>query len=296
MSSDGILKNKKGKMKTNKTMQGLNSPEAWVAVASNRQKIYGANEDLVYLDDNQEFQIELFNPTSEKYLAKIYLNDKLISNTGLVLKPGQRYFLDRYLDEKKKFLFSTYEVDSSDEVKAAIRDNGKIKVEFFKEIIFNNQISINTGTTIFNQYPANPWYGGSWGGSFGGNVYCGTTLSGTTGTTFTTTSAANNNISFTSSLSSGNTAYYSSPAAGSANVSGTLETGMVEKGSKSDQSFGNDSGSYSLYSSYTSEYQILPRSTKPVEVSEIRSYCTGCGTRMKKKTWKFCPNCGESME
>jgi hypothetical protein len=306
MCNDGILKIKKGKMKTNKT-PGVNSPRAWVAVASNRQKIYGKNEDLVYLDDNQEFQIELFNPTSEKYLAKIYLNDKLISNTGLVLKPGQRYFLDRYLDEKKKFLFSTYEVDSSDEVAEAIKNNGKVRVDFFKESspLINFNLA-NTGTTVTYpthfppSFPPNQFNGQWWGGT--PNVYCGTSTTGVGNTlgNLTTTSSLGNGITFTSS-STVNNAYYSSPVeiAGSSAInasSSILETGMIEKGSKSDQSFGSDSGTYSMYSSYTSEYQILPRSTKPIEVAEIRSYCTSCGTRMKKKTWKFCPNCGESLD
>ena len=32
-------------------------PQAWVAVSNNRQKIYGAKDDLVYLENGQEFQI-----------------------------------------------------------------------------------------------------------------------------------------------------------------------------------------------------------------------------------------------
>jgi NADH pyrophosphatase NudC (nudix superfamily) len=75
-----------------------------------------------------------------------------------------------------------------------------------------------------------------------------------------------------------------------------LETGRVDKGEKSQQTFGTDYGSYSAIWTYCSEYQLMPRSVKPVEVAEIRSYCPGCGTRMKKKTWKFCPNCGESLD
>jgi hypothetical protein len=75
-----------------------------------------------------------------------------------------------------------------------------------------------------------------------------------------------------------------------------IETGRIEKGGKSNQSFDNDNGTYNSYASWTSEYKILPRSAKPVEVSEIRSYCPGCGTRMKKQNWKFCPTCGESLD
>ena len=288
-------------MQTNKT-PGVNSPKAWIAVYSNRQKIYGKNGDLVYLDDEQEFQIELYNPTQEKYLAKIYLNDKLISNTGLVLKPGQRYFLDRYLDEKKKFLFSVYSVDSSEEVKEAIKNNGKVRVEFFQEMpILNNfTLGVYSGTTI--TYPSNPTYVPTWNGNtiWAGTTsptYVGTCTTYDSGNSIFTTTNLSGDINFSSStLTSGSCAYYNSPVAGSIDNMKSLETGMVEKGSESEQNFGNDNGTYSIYKSYSSEYQILPRSTKPVEVTEIRSYCPGCGTRNKKKTWKFCPNCGESLD
>jgi hypothetical protein len=273
-------------------------PQAWVAVSNNRQKIYGINEDLVYLDNDQEFQIELYNPTNLSYLAKIYLNDKLMSNSGLVIKPGQRYFLDRYLDEKKKILFSTYDVDDNKEVKEAIKSNGKVKVEFYPEHTNYSWSPISAGTTYVplqtwtTQYPPNTII-------FGSGLGFGTTTT-TTGTTNTYFSGSNSAFTTTSAISGnsvsfgGNTvnALYSSTTP----VSKSIETGRVEKGGKSNQKFGTDSGSYSWFCSYTSEYQIMPRSGKPVEVTEIRSYCPGCGTRMKKKTWKFCPDCGESLD
>jgi hypothetical protein len=269
-------------------------PQAWIAVSNNRQKIYGLNDDLVYLDNDQEFQIELYNPTNLSYLAKIYLNDKLMSTSGLVIKPGQRYFLDRYLDEKKKFLFSTYDVDDNKEVKEAIKSNGKVKVEFYPEHTNYTWSQMSAGTTYT---PVQPWttqYPNTitFGNGLGFPTNTGTTntyFSGSSASFTTTSSISGNSVSF-----GGNTvnALYSS----SAPASKSLETGRVEKGGKSDQKFGSDSGSYSWFCSYTSEYQIMPRSGKPVEVTEIRTYCPGCGTRMKKKTWKFCPDCGESLD
>ena len=254
-------------------------PEAWIAVSNNRQKIYGNKEDLVYLDNGQEFQIELYNPTQTSYLAKIYLNDKLISSSGLVLKPGQRYFLDRHIDEQRKLLFSTYDVENSEETKKAIENNGKVKVEFYSEQYYTNPISISSGTSTWVTTPGTwtiqpyTYYGGS-------------TLTG-----------SSNNVYFSNSVSGNTLGFAGSSNSGTIRASlNSVETGRVEKGEKSDQNFGNDYGTYSYYCSYKSEYQILPRSVKPVEVAEIRSYCTGCGTRMKKKTWKFCPNCGESLD
>jgi len=260
-------------------------PEAWVAVSNNRQKIYGTKENLVYLDNGQEFQIELYNPTTISYLAKIYLNDKLISNSGLVLKPGQRYFLDRHIDEQKKLLFSTYEVEDTEEVKRAIENNGKVKVEFYAEQ--TNPISISTGTYTWITTPGTwsiqPYY-------YGGSNLVGdqTYFTNSVGVTDSGTISGNG-------ITSTNTSY-SSDLSGSLESKKSIETGRIESGEKSNQSFGTDHGTYSFYCSYISEYQILPRSTKPVEVTEIRSYCTSCGSRIKKKTWKFCPNCGESLD
>ena len=56
--------------------------------------------------------------------------------------------------------------------------------------------------------------------------------------------------------------------------------------------------SYGVFNSFplkNLKYRILPESQKPVESASIRNYCTDCGTRMKKQTWKFCPNCGSNI-
>ena len=80
-----------------------NQPSAHVALNNNRLRAYA---DVIYLKDGYEFQIELFNPYQVSVLAKIYVNDNLISSSGLVIRPGQRYFLDRYIDKNKKFKFN----------------------------------------------------------------------------------------------------------------------------------------------------------------------------------------------
>jgi hypothetical protein len=260
----------------------LVKPEAWVAVKNNRQKIYG-DKNLVYLEDGQDFEIELFNSTPTTHLAKIYIDGKLISTSGLILYPGQRYFLDRFIDEKKKLRFSTYEVESGNpQVEKAIKDNGKIRVEFFPEQ--SSGYLTNSSTISTKKYPF----------------------------TFTTSSISPNsysggnsyfiNCESDSSVSWANSATYSTSSFNeksydlrSSNLN-YKETGRIEKGENSEQSFTQGSGIFSLFFSHASEYQILPRSQKPVEVSEIRTYCTGCGVRVKKKSWRFCPSCGESLD
>ncbi len=282
------MKNKKPGILSGMT---VSKPQAWIAVSNNRQRIYDVNtgNEKVYLEDGQEFQIELYNPTEISYVAKIYVNGQLISSSGLVLKPGQRYFLDRFIDENKKLVFSTYDVEDTAGAKAAIAKNGDLRVDFHAEY-FQNFAWTNTGTVT------------TWG--------LPNTLTTNTGPFFrdygnystpvsTFTSASTGNITYTSGTN--NTYFCSSNSFdGSSLVRSTrsksIETGRIEKGGKSNQSFDNDNGTYNSYASWSSAYKILPRSAKPVEVSEIRSYCPGCGTRMKKQNWKFCPTCGESLD
>jgi hypothetical protein len=75
----------------------------------------------------------------------------------------------------------------------------------------------------------------------------------------------------------------------------SIETGRIEKGESSDQSFTTTNGNFNYFPTTTISYRLLPTSVKPVETSEIRNYCTGCGSRMKKSGWKFCPSCGEKI-
>jgi len=112
------------------------NPTARIAVKKNVVKTYEVDEEKsVYLKDGTEFEIELFNPTKSVVLAKIKLNGKFINGGGLVLNPGQRVFLERFLEEDKKFKFSTYLVDNKNEiVEQAIKDNGVVEVYFYNEI------------------------------------------------------------------------------------------------------------------------------------------------------------------
>lgn len=117
-----------------------NEPKAFITVRKQRQKQHGKN---IYLHDNTEFEIELHNPTNDSIKATIEFNGKQISSTGIVLKPGQRVFLERYLDVDRKFLFETYEVNNTQENREAIEENGLITVRFFKKY-YNYQYFTNT--------------------------------------------------------------------------------------------------------------------------------------------------------
>lgn len=236
-------------------------PEAFITVKKNRLKLY--EDKNHYLKNKSNFEIELFNPTSYKVLAKIWINDKLMSAAGIVVMPGQRVYLERFLDEPKKFQFNTYEVDDVKETKKAREKNGLVKVSFFGEVTSRS----------------NTWYGTTTAGN--------TLLLGNTGTsTITTTGTYTGNISFTSGVvETSNSAY---------NVK-SVETGRVAEGGKSNQEFSNTSGNFSDYAWNTYEFHLLPESLKAIEASDIRNYCGECGVRIRKSSWKFCPNCGEAL-
>jgi hypothetical protein len=265
---------------------GTEFPQAWVAIKRNRQKIYNRQgKTQVYLKDGQEFQIELFNPTQTRYLAKIKINGSYQSDRGLILNPGQRYFLDRFIDEDRKLAFSTYEIEDSKAAKKAIEKNGLLEVEFYAETTFFS----TSGTT----YWRNPYlYGGTL--TVPGTINAFNTTTTGNSSTITYGGSTVSNLSLTSSSTgSMNTSYFTNSSNLSSVVNdASIETGRVEKGDKSDQIFEDSYGTFNSWASYTTTVQVIPLSQKPVEAQEIRSYCTGCGSRIKKQTWKFCPNCG----
>jgi rRNA maturation endonuclease Nob1 len=80
------------------------------------------------------------------------------------------------------------------------------------------------------------------------------------------------------------------------NVAGSLETGRVEVGESSNQQLVETFGEFSNYMETCVVWKINPMSQKPIQAGEIRQYCTGCRTRIKKASWKFCPTCGENLK
>lgn len=285
-------------------------PEAYVSVGKNKNRLKIYNGNHVFIKDGEEFQIELFNPTTKTIGAKILINGNSISSSLLVLKPGERSYLERYLDDNKKFLFETYNVENSKEVKDAIRNNGDIKVEFYNEkaAIYVAPLNVVYPSYYYGgiNYPYNPTI------TIGQpNLYFGSTgLSGNTGLSGSTGPVGLAGTSSTSIVNCNDTtnAFYcsTSPTFTSsgtvtttsidASVNTNLETGRIEKGAVSDQKLGNYYGEFESYSFSNKEYKLLPESQKPVEVKDIRQYCPGCRTRVKKASWKFCPSCGETLD
>lgn len=285
------------------TNGGIPTPTANLAINRSRIKLYGKNSEVptYYLQKGQEFQIELYNPTKDTIMAKISLNGKPIAQGGLVLKPAQRVFLDRYIDVARKFKFDTYEVSNTSETRKAIEDNGDFKVEFYKEQTPN----------IYNQH-----YFGS--RDFGGintpyfldtvNTYNTTTLGLTDmNTTLTTnnivgSSASHGDLSLDfmdQNLSRNFGAELEEPKKSllrSFKSKKSIETGRVEAGSRSDQTLETVYMNWEYTPFHSIEYKMLPISQKvnTVEDTQVKRYCTNCGSR-NKSNFKFCPICGTQV-
>lgn len=262
-------------------------PEAYITKGKNRLRQNGTN---VYLSDNDEFEIELFNPKLTNVLAKIRLNGNYISSRGLVIKPGQRVYLDRFIDDTKKFKFTTYEVDGSNAAaKAAIALNGNVDIEFYDEPVSSSTVVYNTYTTFDFNTPISP----------------------TPGIFYTNSVDLNNNLSYSGGLTANGTPLYSysmSNASSGYNNNGHLntssagvrsqniETGRVEKGGNSDTKLQNVNMDFNTYASHWVSWKIQPQSQQPVEAGDIKNYCTSCGFRIRKDTWQFCPKCGNKLK
>ncbi len=94
---------------------GTPTPQAHVtrSKSKSRGKLKIYNNNSVYLEEGEEFEIELFNPTQKTVLAKIEFNGEMISHSGLVLKQGQRVFLERFFDDNRKFKFEVYDIENT---------------------------------------------------------------------------------------------------------------------------------------------------------------------------------------
>lgn len=285
--------------------------EAHIAVDKNRLKEYG--DGNVYLKDGANFQVELFNGETDTFGAVLELNGKPISDSKLVLRPGERIFLDRYIDDQVKFLFETYEVDGSDaKVREAIKNNGNVNVKFYREreVIKNPQKAPITtisnagnwtfdGTlTVNGSISATSGTSGEWNG---GNIMYSSTKNASPTTMVLgeahegVTTSGYASISTSDYSVAGATLDWAEPDTTAVRSAKTVETGRIGKGEKSEQEIDKVEVFFEHLPEFEAQLNILPESQKSSYVSsEIRSYCTGCGTRVRSR-WRFCANCGEQV-
>lgn len=285
---------------------------AKVAVNKSLLKEYNNSEQserVVYLNNGDDFQIQLFNPERTTIGAEVYVNGEKLSGI-LVLKPGERIWLERFTDRSVKFKFSTYNVEDgySEEVQNAIADNGVITVKFFKERKKNywwydsdtsNPIKVSYNDLVYTTDSDTA-------------LKCRNDISMVN--SFETNSAMNNVLKPESTYSkectcklSSEADFISSYSCGSSmneksfkdsyrndnlSLSNTIETGRISEGGYSSQKFNNVNIDFEYFPFKTEVIKILPVSRKPYNSSDLNKiYCTECGRKLNPK-YKFCPYCG----
>jgi len=273
--------------------------ETHIAVNKNRIKEYN---DRVYLKNNSNFQIELFNGKSDTFGVLIELNGSPISNKKLVIQPGERVFLDRYIDDQRKFLFKTYDVDgNSNEVKRAIRKNGTVKVKFYKEISLNQQWNGTIAGRRFAGVTNQSWYINTNTPSHQSSTadYLTYNINDSYNISTTANTVLNTVYSTTTNNTSDAMLYNSGQITRRVNLSKNenkgVKTGRIGKGTSSGQQLHDVDMEFDSFHTYESILQILPEENRSTYISsEIRNYCNDCGRKLKG-SWKFCATCGNKL-
>jgi len=248
-----------------KLYENSSVPSAIITKKRNELKYYRVNEtNTIYLNDNDLFEIRFFNPLNVTVGAEIFINNKKISDSKIVLYPGQDVTIERYLDTNRKFKFETYTVDTNNPaVKNAIKNNGIIEIYFYKE---------KEKSVLNNLYVSNDTY----------------------------TYYDNSSISYTASLNNFNSTFDDS-FKGKSRSRGLEETGRIGKGGYSDQQFENVDIDFEFFSFHNVIYKLMPMSQKKEQTSvvypqNIRNYCSTCGYRIRKSSWVYCPKCGDKLQ
>lgn len=284
-------------------------PTAKVAVQKSILRVYTVDDlSTVYLKDGTEFQIELFNPLQDTILCKFKSNGKPLNGEGLILYPGQRVFLERYLDNNKKLKFETYKVEDTSEVNGAIAKNGLIEVEFFKEqqAITIQQIPVYDYCSTTNLYNT---------GTVPNTFYCNSTINTVgLGNVTTISNSANNTLTFTASSGTIDLASTQPKRGFSKSLSKSSmdnwmdvemdysldlkekETGRIGQGSKSNQQFTYLDMNFQPSYFHKVSMKILPESEKIFDDKDLkhRQYCPECGKKINHKD-KFCSFCGAKL-
>jgi DNA-directed RNA polymerase subunit M/transcription elongation factor TFIIS len=180
----------------------------------------------------------------------------------------------------------------------AIASNGDVEILFYEEQ--------EVPDLKLTSYPTwNPTYisnGGTFTTTTGG---VGTTIGNnfyTTSVNYSSTNVGDINLTNTSNINNDirSSKYLSKfdqqPRSRSfAKKSKSVETGRVEQGSSSNQSFKTVNKEFNAWAVSTSVWKLLPESQKPIEKKDLIEKCPRCSTKLKKQSWKFCPECGNEL-
>jgi len=256
-----------------------NDKLAKLAVNKSLLKEYSnsSNERIVYMNDGTEFQIQIFNPYTYTIGISISFNGNQMPHM-LVLKPGQRIWLERYLNESRKFMFETYEVNNSKSAQKAIAKNGEVELKFYKEK--EQQVFIKP---FIN--PCDPIYVNGYGSGLNTNL-----------TQLQSNLSCYNTSSVTASYDSCTTTSQNLHHIHTKLYDNSIETGRVEKGGYSNQELKNVYNEFEYFPFKTECIKIMPESTKQINPNDLQKrYCFNCGRKLNQK-FKFCPYCGTKLD
>lgn len=269
------------------------TPSAIITSNKNELKIY--QDNIVYLNNGENFELKFFNPTKDKLGVEIIFNGIKKGDSYLVLNPGQDLTLDRFLDEQRKMVFETYTIDGENKnAIEAVKENGLITFNFYKEYYNVNTYNANINYNFPPKIKKNKkrfknskgFYSSGIQGNNGNTGY-----QGYSGNISTIGNLYSSNLNY--SCSSSNFVNFSSDIPIFTEKS--IETGRIEKGEISNQQLRNVNVNFDSQPFFTISYKILPYSQMNKTVKEIRMYCTECGYRLRKDNWKFCPKCGHKI-
>lgn len=279
----------------------INNPMVKLAINKSILKEF-SNDRTVYLNNGDEFQIQLFNPYDYVIGARIHINGTIMSYNYLVLRPGERVWLERHIDSAEKLKFITYETEDSAAGRYATRNNGEVKVEFYRE----HKTGPSPAITYVNHYHTH-WDNNVLGpgvklGDYQPDILYGSSICAD--------DAVLSSIQQSLSLDSANgcvksfadvevTAHAAAAdtvkTALTANTQKSIETGRIERGSNSNQRFDNIDTSFEYAAFVTETLHILPMSRKPVTSGDLKKiYCHQCGRKIKAG-FRFCPFCGSKQ-
>jgi hypothetical protein len=237
--------------------------------------------NTIYLDNGNEFQIRLFNPTTFKLGVQIGLNGNF-SHSYLVLRPGEDITLDRFIDDQRKMLFETYSIDSSNkDAQKAIANNGVLEINFFKEKI-QQAVYFSTFSSI-NLNSRDTYSGG---------------FAHTTNSNPDSLKLFDTSIDYSADLDKFEQSQtLSASTLGMKRSKSTLkETGRIEKGNVSEQNFNKVEVKFDEFPYYGIIFNLKPNSEKVYSNTSTRNYCQNCGYRLRDKAWLYCPKCSKSIQ
>lgn len=233
----------------------------------NNYRLYSNNN--IYINNNEEFKFHLYNPTTYSYLAIIELNGNKISDSGLIVRPGESIFLERYIDENKKFKFRSYTIQDNPNHENILRNNGLVKIYWYKEYV-----PVTSCTYAYA-----------------------TGFSGTTNLTTTNLTNLTNYQIPSSNIS--NFSHKQFLSNDDMNIccinTSNIKTGRIEKGNTSKQKLIREDMTFDSWISYTDEYHLLPIENRPRSRNQSQLIYCECGYRKRRSSWQYCPNCGNEF-